>query len=130
VVIYQPAIQQAFLTTRQGTANKNKSLNFLSLGYGEAAGQLKDRYNITVIGDDPINGRPATMVQLDPRASNDGVKAIQLWIDNQTWLPVQYHLLEKGARTIITLGGMKPNVALSDNKFEIDLPKNVKVVKG
>lgn len=130
VTIYQPRINQLFLTSRQASANKNRSINFIGLGYTEAAAELRDRYNITILGDDKINGRPATMIQLDPKNKAEGVQSMMLWVDHQTWLPAQYFVIEKGSKTTITLSSMQPNIPLPDSKFEISYPKDAKVVRG
>jgi outer membrane lipoprotein-sorting protein len=130
VSIYQPKINQLFVTSRKASANKNRSLGFLGLAYSDAASQLRERYDITVLGDDPVEGRMATQIQLDPKSKSEGVQSLMIWVDHQTWLPAKYFVLEKGSKTTITLSAMKPNVPLSDDKFEIAVPKDAKVVKG
>lgn len=130
VTIYQPKINQVFLTTRKASASKNRSLGFLGLAYSDAAAQMRERYNVTILGDDEINGRMATQINLDPKDKSDGVQSLMIWVDQQTWLPVQYYVIEKNAKTTITLSAMKPNVKLEDGKFQIDYPKNAKVVQG
>jgi len=130
VSIYQPKLNQLFVTSRKASAGKNKSLGFLGLAYSDAAAQLREKYAITILGEDKINGQPTTQIQLDPKDKSDGVQAIILWVDHQTWLPVQYFIQEKGAKTTITLSGMKPNVQLPDTRFEIAVPKNAQVVQG
>ena len=130
VTIYQPKLNQLFVTSRKASAGKNKSLGFLGLTYSDAAAQLREKYAITILGEDKINGQPATQIQLDPKDKSDGVQAIILWVDHQTWLPVQYFIQEKGTKTTITLSGMKPNIQLPDTRFEISVPKNAQVVQG
>ena len=130
VSIYQPKLNQLFVTSRKASAGKNKSLGFLGLAYSDAAAQLREKYAITILGEDKINGQLTTQIQLDPKDKSDGVQAIILWVDHQTWLPVQYFIQEKGTKTTITLSGMKPNVQLPDTKFEIAVPKNAQVVQG
>jgi len=130
VMMYQPRINQLFVTTRKASANKNKSLGFLGLAYSDAAAQLREKYDITILGDTTVNGQPATQVQLNPKDKSDGVQAIMMWVDQKTWLPVQYFIQDKGTKTTITLSGMKPNLQLPDDKFELSVPKNAQVVQG
>jgi outer membrane lipoprotein-sorting protein len=130
VSIYQPRLNQLFVTSRKASAGKNKSLGFLGLAYSDAAAQLREKYSITILGEDTINGQSATQIQLDPKDKSDGVQAIILWVDHQTWLPVQYFIQEKGTKTTITLSGMKPNIQLPDTRFEISVPKGAQVVQG
>ena len=130
VVMYRPDLKQVFVTTRKAGAGKNKSLNFLGLGYGDAAAQLRDKYTITILGNDKVNGQVATQIVLDPKDKSDGVQAIMLWVDNATWLPVQYFIQEKGSKTTITLSGMKPNLDLKDERFTISYPRDTQVVQG
>lgn len=130
VTIYQPKLNQLFVTSRKAGANKNRSLGFLGLAYADAAQQLREKYTITILGEDLVNGQAATQVQLDPKDTSDGVQGIILWVDHRTWLPVKYFVTEKNAKTTITLNAMQPNVTLGDDKFEIPVPKDVKVVNG
>ncbi len=130
VVVFQPQINQAFETTRNAAAGKNKSLGFLGLGYGQAAAQLREKYVVTPVGDEVINGKKTTLIDLRPRVPENGIVRVQVWVDNATWLPVQYLLKEKGAETTVSLSAMKPNVSLDDSRFEIKLPGNVQIVKG
>ena len=130
VTIFQPKINQVFVTTRKASANKNRSLGFLGLGYSDAAAQLRDKYTITVLGDTPIDGKATTHIQLDPKDKSEGVLGIQIWVAHDTWLPVKYFVVEKAAKTTISLSGMKTNQDLPDSKFEIPVPKDAKVVQG
>jgi outer membrane lipoprotein-sorting protein len=130
VTIFQPKINQVFVTTRKASANKNRSLGFLGLGYSEAAVQLRDKYAITILGEDTINGVKTTQIQLDPKDKSEGVLGIQLWVAHDTWLPVKYFVVEKSAKTTITLSAMKTNQDLPDSKFEIDGAEGATVVQG
>ncbi len=130
VSIYQPKLNQLFVTSRRAGANKNRSIGFLGLAYSDAAKQLRDRYDITILGDDPVNGKPATQIALKPKDPADGVQGLLLWIDQTTWLPVKYYIQEKGAKTTITLSGLKKDVDLPDKRFEISVPAGAQVIKG
>ena len=130
VTIYQPKLNQLFVTSRKAGVNKNRSLGFLGLAYSDAAQQLRDRYTITLLGEDMVNGQMATQIQLDPKDTSDGVQGIILWVDRKTWLPVKYFVTEKSSKTTITLTALQPNVTLGDEKFVIPVPKDVKVVNG
>jgi outer membrane lipoprotein-sorting protein len=130
VVIYQPQINQAFVTTRQAQAGKNRSLAVVGMGYGQAGAALRDRYDVTLLGPDKVNGLETTLLALKPKQSENGIVAIQLWVDNVTWLPVKYVVQEKGAKTTTTLSGVKKDLKLDDSRFEIKLPKGTKVVEG
>jgi outer membrane lipoprotein-sorting protein len=130
VMIYQPRLKQLFVTTRKASANKNRSLNFLGLAYNDAAAQLRDRYNVTILGDTEVAGQPTTQIQLDPKDKSDGVQSMMIWVSHTTWLPVQYYIIEKDARTTITLTGMKPNATIADNQIDIKYPGDTKVVQG
>lgn len=130
VTIYQAFANQVLETTRQAQAGKNKSLNFLGLGYGQAAQQFREKYTITLVGADTIDGRQTTLLDLKPKTAEHGIKRISVWVDNATWLPVQYVLKESGAETTVSLSSMKPNVKLDDSKFEIKVPSGVQRMQG
>jgi len=130
VMMYRPDLHQLVKTTRKAGAGKNKSLNFVGLGYGEAAAQLRDKYDVTFLGDDKLNGQAVSMVNLKPKDTSDGVQGIIIWVDQATWLPIQYYVQEKGSRTTITLSAMKPNLDLKDDRFTIAYPKDTQIVQG
>ena len=130
VSIYQPKLNQVFVTSRKAGANKNREIGFLGLSYGDAAQQLRDRYDVTVLGEDLVNGKPATQIALKPKNPNDSIEGLQLWIDQSTWLPVKYFIQEKGAKTTITLSSVKKDVDLPDKRFEIVVPAGAQVIKG
>lgn len=130
VMMYRPDLKQVVETTRKAGAGKNKSLNFLGLGYGEAAAQLRDKYDVTFLGDEALNGLATSMIQLDPKDKSEGVQGIIVWVDQKTWLPIQYYVQEKGSRTTITLSAMKPNLDIKDDRFVINYPRDTQVVRG
>lgn len=130
VMMYRPDLHQLVKTTRKAGAGKNKSLSFVGLGYGEAAAQLRDKYDVTFLGDDKLNGQAVSMIQLDPKDKSEGVQGIIVWVDQKSWLPVQYFVQDKASRTTITLSAMKPNLDLKDDKFEIAYPKDTQIVQG
>lgn len=130
VTIYQAFANQVIETTRQAQAGKNKSFGILGLGYGQAAQQLREKYTITLVGPDTVAGKQTTLLDLKPKTPEHGIKRISVWVDNATWLPVQYILKESGAETTVSLTAMKPNVKLDDSKFQIKVPTGVQVVKG
>jgi outer membrane lipoprotein-sorting protein len=131
VTIYQPKISQAYVTTRQKQATKNTSLSFLTVGYNQAGSQLRERYVITLLGPETVGSFNTTLLQFKPKQPTaNGPRNIQVWVDNNTGLPVKYVLFQENEKTTVTLSNVQTNLNLPDSKFDIKLPSGVRTVEG
>jgi outer membrane lipoprotein-sorting protein len=92
--IYLPRIKQIQvydLSHHEGLVQQ-----FLLLGFGSDTNELKKAYNIRFVKEERIGGNKTALLELIPR--NRGVAAqiskIDLWINEETWFPVQQRFLE------------------------------------
>jgi outer membrane lipoprotein-sorting protein len=130
VLIYQPATNQAFKTTRAKGAQKNSSLGFLGLGYQQAGSQLRDRFLVTYLSDETVAGRNASILDLKPKGQENFTK-MMVWVDAQTGMPIQYVIFGKdNSRTTVTLSNVRNGVKLDDGRFEIKIPSGTNVSEG
>jgi outer membrane lipoprotein-sorting protein len=106
---------------------------FLLLGFGSDIGELKKSYDIKYLPDEAdLDGETTVQFELVPRKK--GVAAqltkIQLWISEDSWLPVQQEFFQVGGNYLIAhYSGVKVNRSLPNSVFEIKAPSNVKRVK-
>src|SRR5262249_10623420 len=100
---------------------------FLLLGFGTSGKSLKESYNITVQGEDTIDGKKVVMLELVPKT--DEVKKqlskIQLWLDESTWLPIQQQFYETGSGASFTIQykNIARNVKIPDSQFKAHWPR-------
>ncbi|MGH9765556.1 MAG: LolA family protein, partial [Blastocatellia bacterium] len=127
IKLYQPRTKQVIVTTRSKQASKDPQYDFLATPYSSVS-SLKTRYKIEYAGDEPVNGSPAARLNLTPFKASP-VKRIVLWIDQKTWIPVQYQFIEDSTTTTFTLNDVKMNQGLRGDIFTQKTAPGTKEVK-
>jgi len=131
VTIYQPKIKQVYVTTRQRQAGRNASLSFLTVGYNQAGAQLREKYDITLLGPETVGSYSTTLLQLKAKQpAANSPRSIQVWVDNATGLPVKYVTFQENERTTVTLSNVQTIPTLPDSRFDISIPGDVRRVEG
>ena len=124
ITLYQAEINQAIITTRSAAASKGDEFAFIATPYSSVP-ELKRQYNIVYVGDD----QSLAKLELTPKAKSS-IQKLTLWVDQATWLPVRYTVLESnGNPTTFTLSDVKKNQGISDSTFKVDLPKGTKMLR-
>jgi len=128
ITLYQPKIKQAIVTSRSKQAEQNPEYDFLSAPYGSVPG-LKKRYTITYVRDEPVGAFSTSVIQLTPVAASSSFTNVTFWVDQASWLPVQYKVDERtGDTTTLTLSDIKRNNEVPGDAFSLNLPKGTKIV--
>ncbi len=105
---------------------------FLLLGFGTDAAELQKGYNMKLTGEEEINGDTTAVLELTPRKETVAAQLakVQLWISEESWLPVQQKFFEPGGDYLLTrYTGVKVNRLLPPSTFEITTAKGAKRVK-
>ena len=123
ITLYQAEINQAIITSRSAAAAKGDEFAFVATPYTSIP-ELKRQYEIVYVGDD--QGMPK--LDLTPKAKSS-IKKLSLWVDQSSWLPVRYAVLEPGAETTFIISNIKKNQGVSDSTFKVDFPKGTKTVR-
>jgi len=126
VTFYQPRINQVFKGTLNKVSKGKAGVNLVGLD-----GSLKTltaNYNIDFVKDEAVGGQMATVLRLTPK--NGGTyAAIDLWVNQQHWLPAQWKMVERnGDYTVITLKNAQVNANVADAAFIVNIPNGTKVV--
>lgn len=128
IILYQPSIKQVIKTTRQSQASKNQEFSFIATPY-KSVPELKSQYNIVYVGDERVGSSATAKLDLTPKAKSS-VQKLTLWVDESSWLPIKYQVVEKSNNiTTFTLGNMKTNGGLSGENFKVTWPAGTKVVR-
>lgn len=128
IILYQPSIKQVIKTTRQSQASKNQEFSFIATPY-KSVPELKSQYNIVYVGDERVGSGATAKLDLTPKAKSS-VQKLTLWVDESSWLPIKYQVVEKSNNiTTFTLGNMKTNGGLSGENFNVTWPAGTKVVR-
>ena len=128
VVYYQPRINQVFKSTL-ARATKGKVGGFTQLiGLDGSIKSLAGNYNIEFLRDELVNSQMTTLLRLTPKSGGQ-FTTIDIWVNQQNWIPAQWRLVERnGDFTIVTLGNVQLNTPIPDNAFNVAVPGGVKVV--
>ena len=103
---------------------------FMALGFGQSSEDLKKNYRLSLSGEEMIDGKKTAILDLMPPAPIAGMKAIQMWVDEQKGISLQLKITETGGDYgIYKYSNIKINPGLPDSIFELKLPKGVKVNK-
>jgi len=120
---YFPQTKQVFRGKAGGEAD-------LLVGFGPGAADLGKKYEVTLVGEEAVNGRPAHVLDLVPLRPGGLFSAIRMWVDAERFIPVQTRLTEPtGDYTTIRFESVKVNAGLPGDAFELKLPSDVVEVK-
>ncbi len=125
--VYYPKIQ----TVQIYNLGKSSVLidQFSLLGFGTPRKELEKSYTIRAAGEETIDGRPATRLELTPKPAKvlEHVKKVELWIPLDAGHPVQQKFFQPGGDYyLITYSDLKLNPNLAEAAFKLALPKGVK----
>jgi len=101
---------------------------FMALGFGQSSQELKKNFDVTAGGEEPLEGKKTTVLDLKPKHS--GIKAVRMWMDEQKWVSAQLRVTENtGDYFLIKYSGVKLNAAIPESVFDLKLPKDVRISK-
>ena len=129
--IYTPKINRI----EEYNIGKNRAMadQYLALGFGTRADNLRKNYVISLAGEEDMDGHKAAVLELVPRSDEvrKQIDKIQMWVDESSWLPVQEKFFEAGTGDYFLSHYTKimKNLKLGDGKFKPDWPKGTKAEK-
>ncbi|MGH9325068.1 MAG: LolA family protein [Terriglobia bacterium] len=118
--IYYPKIDQI----QEYNLERRRDLlqQFLLLGFGTESDQIEESYHIQYLGEQKLGNLTTPVLELTPVAQDiaSQLKKVDLWINPQSWLPVQQQFFEaSGDYLIAQYSDMKTNLPLSRSIFTI-----------
>lgn len=128
--IYQPIINQV----QEFDLSKHSGLiqQFLLLGFGTNSKELKKVYQVKYLKEEQLGGDTTALLELTPREEKLAAQLskIQLWISEESWLPVQQKFFEAGGDySIARYSSVKVNRNLPSSTFQLHAAKGAKRVK-
>lgn len=129
--IYTPKINRV----EEYNIGKNRALadQYLALGFGTRSESLKKNYEVTLIGEEDLDGQKMAVIDLTPHSDEmrKQITKIRMWVDEASWLPVQQKFFEAGSGDyfLSRYRNVMKNLKIGDGKFKADWPKGTKVEK-
>ena len=99
------------------------------IGFGTTAKELQKAYSIKLLGEEAINGKAATKLELIPRGDSPlmKLKKIEVWLAVSDGYPLRQKLYQSsGDYNQATYTDLKINPPITEQSVRLDLPKNVK----
>ena len=128
--IYQPMINQI----QEFDLSKHAGLiqQFLLLGFGTNSRELRKVYQVKYLKEAQLDGDTTVLLELTPREEKLAAQLskIQLWISEESWLPVQQKFFEaSGDYSVARYSSVKVNRSLPSSTFQLHTAKGAKRVK-
>lgn len=105
---------------------------FLLLGFGTDSNDLKKAYEVKFVGEEQLGGDTTAVVELTPRKESAAaqINKIQLWISEESWLPLQQKFFEPSGDYLITrYSSVRVNRSIPSSTFRIEAPEDAKRIK-
>jgi outer membrane lipoprotein-sorting protein len=129
--VYNPLIKQV----DEYDLAKHREIvdQFLLLGFGTPARELKKAYVIGFGGQRTLDGQKTILLDLTPKseAVRNQISEIQLWISESNWFPVRQKFQEAGTPDYFTIrySDIERNAKLKKSLFKPDWPKGTHKVR-
>lgn len=129
--IYTPKINRV----EEYNIGKNRALadEYLALGFGTRTESLKKNYDVTLAGEEELDGQKMAVLDLVPHSDDvrKQITKIRMWVDQASWLPVQQKFFEAGSEDyfLSRYKNVMKNLKIGDGKFKPDWPKGTRVEK-
>jgi len=127
--LFRPRLNQAYKGKVKSAKGNGKAGNVLALALSASGAELRNMYNIDLVGDGILydGGPHVTMLKLTPKSGND-FKFAEIWVDDNG-MPVQARITERNNdSTLVRLTGIQRNVRIPSSAFRLDLPSGTKIV--
>jgi len=101
------------------------------LGFGATSAEIRQAYEVTFVGAEPINNQPASHIKLIPKSKEvlQQLKQAELWISDALGCPLQQKLTTSAAGdyTMFTYSNIKLNASLDDKELRLNPKKGAQI---
>ncbi|WP_231593380.1 LolA family protein [Methanosarcina siciliae] len=90
-----------------------------------------NEYDISVSGNDTIDGRIAYFLEAKPKEGREEsilIDEIKIWVDEENWIPLKYEIYQGTQRMEIEIQDLKINTGIPDSEFLFNVPEGAEVV--
>ena len=128
IMLYQPKINQVFITCRSALASQHPDYAFITALYA-SVDELKERYAIAYLRDEQFEQINTSVLEMTPKSKSAEVKTT-LWVSRVTWMPIRFQVIERNKDvTTLTLRDIARNSLIKDDEFRLTWPSRTNVSK-
>lgn len=117
--IYTPKINRV----EEYNIGKNRVTadQYLALGFGTKAENLKKNYQVSLVGEEELDGRKTAVLELIPNSEDvrKEIPKIHMWVDEGNWLPVQQKFFEGSSRGLLSVAVSEFDEEPQDSGFAV-----------
>ena len=130
VEIYRPKIA----TVEEYDLSKSKEMleQILLLGFGTSGHFLRDKYDLTMVGDEVVAGVSTVKIELAPKLEKlrQHMPRLELWVSTTDWQPMQEKIygVNPGDYRLYTYTNVERNVPIKGSSLKLRVPSKVKRV--
>ncbi|HEX8474311.1 MAG TPA: outer-membrane lipoprotein carrier protein LolA [Pyrinomonadaceae bacterium] len=129
--LFRPRMNMAY--EGNANSNRNKVSGVLGFGLNVSGAQLRSNFEpLQLLGQGTLEdgGPQVTWLKLVPKG-NAGYKYAEIWVETSTGMPLQTKVVEKnGDATTVRLLNPQRNARVSSDEFNLQLPSDVKRIRG
>lgn len=130
-VLFRQRLNMAY--EGNANSNRNKVSGVLGFGLNVSGAQLRNNFEpLQLLGEGTLEagGPHVTWIKLVPKG-NAGYKHAEIWVETATGMPLQTKVIEKnGDSTTVRLLNPQRNARVSADEFNLQLPSDVKRIRG
>ena len=128
VQLYEPNVKQLKKGSLEG--HQDQVEVYMSLGFGQSSQELKKNFNVSLIGDETVDGKKTTVIELKSKTPS-AYKSVRMWIDQQSWISYQIKITENtNDYSVLKYSNAKLGASISGSVFELPkMPKDVSIIK-
>ncbi|TAM78872.1 MAG: hypothetical protein EPN47_21085 [Acidobacteria bacterium] len=128
--IYQPKINEI----QEFDLSKHSQLiqQFLLLGFGTESKAIRKVYDVKYLKEEQLGGDTTALLELSPLGESltTQLSKIQLWVSEESWLPVQQKFFEAGGDySVARYSSVKVNRNLPSSTFQLHAARDAKRVR-
>ena len=121
------------VTTHSLRRNEGALEGFYRLGFSIAGRDMKDRYLVTILGEEELGDSRTLVLELTPERDSERavVGKIRLWIDQSSWMPRRQEFSSRGdgSTTTVDYTDMARNLRLNPDLFDTNWPRGTKRIR-
>ncbi|MDY9926869.1 outer membrane lipoprotein-sorting protein [Methanosarcina sp.] len=93
---------------------------------------LLNETDVSRIGMEEIDGRPAYLLETSPKEEGEGIQLVdrvKLWVDKETWMPLRYEMYDSSGDLMMELEihDLEINTGIPDSEFVFEVPEGATV---
>ena len=128
--LFKPRLNTAYRGSSASVGKNNKVTNVLGFGLNISKAELNAKFQpVELVGEGSLDGPHVWLLKLVPKG-DAGYKFAEVWVDDNG-MPLQVRINERnGDKTTVRIVNPQRNTPVDAAVFDINLPSDVKIVKG